>query len=77
MNCIVTIAEFSEAEAANSLKAVNLIEKVVVLAIVESKARASEQVHLDGVLDGLCRVDETDKLVRAEHIVRVGVELLH
>ena len=72
---IVSVAELGEAEAADRLQFVNLVEEVVVSAIVQGQASAAEQVHLHCLLDRHGRVDETHEFVRAENIVRVGVEL--
>ena len=73
---IVAVAELSEAEAADCIQSVDLVEEVVVSTIVQSKARAAKQVHLHSMLDRHGRVDEAHEFVRAEYIVRVGVELL-
>ncbi len=77
LNGVVAIAQFSETEAAHSLQTVNLVEEIIMLAIVKCETGASKQVHLDSVLDRLCWVNEAHKLVRAENIVRVSIELFH
>ena len=60
---VVAIAELRETEAANCLQAVNLIKEVVVAAVMEGEARASEEIQLHGVLDGLSGVNKADKLM--------------
>ena len=50
---VVSVAELGEAEAANSLEAINLIKEIIVTTVVKSKACASEKVHLDSVFNGL------------------------
>ncbi len=77
MNGVVTVAQFSETEAAHSLQTVNLVEEVIMLSIVKCESSATKEVHLNSVLDSLSGVNEAHKLVRAENIVRVSIELFH
>ncbi len=77
LNGVVAVAQFSETEAAYSLQTVNLVEEIIMLPIVECETGASKKVHLDSVLDSLCWVNKAHKLVRAENIVRVSIELFH
>ena len=73
---VVTIAELGETETSDSLKSIDLIEQIVVTTVVKSEASATEKIHLNGVLNGLCGINKTHELVRAEDVVRVSIELL-
>ena len=74
---IVAVAKLSEAEAANGLKVVNLVEQVIVAAVVQGQSSATEKIHLDSVLDGHRGINQADELVGAKHIHWVRVELTH
>ena len=60
---VVAIPELCEAEAANCLQAVDLVKEVVMTTVMESKARASEEIELHGVLDGASGVNKADELM--------------
>lgn len=60
---VVAIAELCETETTNCLQAVNLVKEVVMAAIMEGEARASEEIQLHGVLDGLSWVNKADELM--------------
>ena len=72
---VVAIAKLCKAEAADRLKAIDLIEKVVVASIVKSQTRTTEEVQLDSVLDALSGVNKADELMRAVNVVRIRIEL--
>ena len=71
---IVAVAKLREAEAANCFQVIDLIKEVVMSAVMEGEASASEEIHLDCVFDRHRWVDQTNELMRTEHIVRVCFE---
>ena len=72
---VITESKLGQAEAADQVKWVNLIEQVVVSAVVQSKARSSKQIELNCKLNSRGSINKTDILVSFEYIVWVSSEV--
>ena len=74
---IIAVTQLCQPETPNDLQIIDLIEKIIVAAIVQSETGSTEKVHLNGVLDGGRGVNKTDEFVRGKDVVGVGGELAH
>ena len=69
---VISESKLGQAEAANQVKCVNLIEQVVVSAIVQGKAGSSKQIELNRKFDSSSPINKTYILVSFEDIMWVS-----
>ena len=76
LDCIIAVAELSQAKTTQHTEVINFIEKIFVTVCVKRKNGAAEQIELNCELYTKRAINHSDKLVSGIDVMWISSEIL-